>query len=206
MENKFSILLAAGFLVLSTISAATGNFAVRLDLASKQSAAGTQTASALIDDTTASGIAIQRIALAQNAATGFGKFQARSNVIAPGTPFHIYFEPTNLMTRFEKGNVRASMSVDILIRDAQGKTVAAHDNAWQLPLARSAAGPAPLTEVYGDLTVNHLKFPDGAYKIVLRIHDDLNNTFADRTLDIELRSGPATSRQRMSQTTTTQAR
>jgi hypothetical protein len=95
------------------------------------------------------------------------------------------------------------MSVDILIRNAQGKTVAARDNAWQLPLVRPSSGPAPLTQVYGDLTVNHLTFPDGAYKIVLRIHDDLNNTFADRTLDIELRSAAATSRQRVSQTTTT---
>ena len=131
MKGKFGIFLGAGFLVLSTIAAATGNFAVRLDLASKQNTAETQVATSTTGGTTTAsqGIAIRRITLTQAAAAGFGQFQPRSNVIAPGTPFHIYFEPANLATRFENGNVRASMSVDILIRDAQGETVAVRDNA-----------------------------------------------------------------------------
>ncbi|MGE0765064.1 MAG: hypothetical protein AB7L90_01250 [Hyphomicrobiaceae bacterium] len=197
MKGKFGILLGAGFLVLSTIAAATGNFAVRLDLAAKQNAAGTQTAST--DGTTSNSIGIRRISLTQAAATGFGQFQARSNVIAPGTPFHIYFEPTNLATRFENGNIRASMSVDILVRNSQGQTVAVRDNAWQLPLTRASAGPAPLTQVYGDLMLNHLTFPEGSYKVVLRIHDDLNGTFVDQTLDIELRQQAVRPGQRLSQ-------
>lgn len=197
MKGKFGILLGAGFLVLSTIAAATGNFAVRLDLASKQNAIERQTAGT--DGTSSQGIGIQRIALAQAAATGFGQFQARSNVIAPGTPFHIYFEPTNLATRFENGNVRASMSVDILVRNAQGQTVAVRDSAWQLPLVRASSGPAPLTQVYGDLMLNHLTFPEGSYQVVLRIHDDLNGTFVDQTLDIELRQQAPRPSQRLSQ-------
>ena len=203
MKGKFGILLGAGFIVLSTIAAATGNFAVRLDLASKQNAAETQTASVLTEGTTSTaasqGIGIQRISLAQTAATGFGQFQARSNVIAPGTPFHIYFEPTNLSTRFENGNVQASMSVDILVRNTQGQTVAVRDNAWQLPLVRASSGPAPLTQVYGDLMLNHLTFPEGGYQIVLRIHDDFNGTFVDQTLDVELRQQAARPGPRLSQ-------
>jgi hypothetical protein len=208
MKGKLGILLGAGFLVLSTIAAATGNFAVRLNLASKQNAAERQTAAVSTDGTTSNSIAIQRISLAQSAATGFGQFQARSNVIAPGTPFHIYFEPTNLTTRFENGNVRALMSVDILVRNAQGQTVAVRDNAWQLPIVRASSGPAPLTQIYGNLMLNHLTFPEGNYQIVLRIHDDLNGTFVDRTLDIELRRPAVTPGPRLSQTTTaaTQAR
>jgi len=206
MKGKFGILLGAGFLVLSTIAAATGNFAVRLDLAAKQNATETQSASTQTGGTTSTAIAqnigIQRISLAQNAATGFGQFQARSNIIAPGTPFHIYFEPTNLTTRFENGNVRASMSVDILVRNAQGQTVAVRDNAWQLPLVRASSGPAPLTQVYGDLMLNHLTFPEGNYQLVLRIHDDLNGTFVDQTLDIVLRTA-VTPGQRLSQATQT---
>ncbi|MEZ5816373.1 MAG: hypothetical protein R3D44_04765 [Hyphomicrobiaceae bacterium] len=122
-------------------------------------------------------------------------------MIAPGTPFNIYFEPTNLTTRFENGNVRASMSVDILIRDTQGQTLAVRDNAWQLPLTRASSGPAPLTSVYGDLMLNHLNFAEGRYQIVLRIHDDFNGTFVDRTLDIELRRPQVTPGPRLSQTT-----
>ena len=198
MKGKFGIFLGVGFLVLSTIAAATGNFAVRLDLASKQSPQAQQTAAAS-ETNTGSAIAIQRIALSQGAATGFGQFQARTNVIAPGTPFNIYFEPTNLTTRFENGNVRASMSVDILVRDAQGQTVAVRDNAWQLPLTRPSTGPAPLTQVYGDLMLNHLTFAEGRYQVVLRIHDDFNGTFVDQTLDVELRRAPVTPGPRLSQ-------
>ena len=203
MKGKFGILLGAGFIVLSTIAAATGNFAVRLDLASKQNAAERQTAAVVTDDTTSTAVSqnigIQRIALSQAAATGFGQFQARSNVIAPGTPFHIYFEPTNLTTRFENGNVRASMSVDFLVRNAQGQTVAVRDNAWQIPLAQASSEPRGLSQVYADLTLNYLTFPEGTYQIVLRIHDDLNGTFVDRTLDIELRQQAVRPGQRLSQ-------
>jgi hypothetical protein len=189
MKGKFGIFLGVGFLVLSTIAAATGNFAVRLDLAAKQSPQGQQTAAASTSNT-GSAIAIQRIALSQGAATSFGQFQARSNVIEPGTPFNIYFEPTNLATRFENGNVSASMSVDILVRNAQGQTV-------------PSTGPAPLTQVYGDLMLNHLTFAEGRYQVVLRIHDDFNGTFADRTLDVELRRAPVTPGPRLSQSAPT---
>lgn len=193
MKARFGIVLGAGFLVLSTIAAATGNFAVRLDQASKQAAAAEAARPS-------APIAIQRIELTQGAATGFGQFRSRSSVIAPGTPFNIYFEPTSLTTRFENGNVRASMSVDILVRNAQGQTVAVRDNAWQLPISRPSAGPAPLTQVYGDLMLNHLTFAEGRYQVVLRIHDDFNGTFADRTLDVELRNAPVTPGPRLSQT------
>jgi hypothetical protein len=193
MKGKFGIILAGGFLVLTTIAAATGNFAVRFEQASRQTEQSRQAQPA---STT---IGIQRIVLTQGAATGFGEFQSRSNVIPPGTPFNIYFEPTNLATRFEGGNVRASMSVDILVRNANGETVATRDNAWQLPLAAAASAPAPLTRVYGDLMLNHLTFADGRYQIVLRIHDDFNGTFVDQVMDIELKSAQATPGPRLSQ-------
>ena len=192
MKGKFGIFLAGGFLVLSTIAAATGNFAVRFEAASQQQQASRQ----------AEGINIQRIALSERAATGFGQFRQRSSVIVPGAAFNIYFEPTNLTTRFENGNVRASMSVDILVRNAQGQTVAARDNFWQLPLTRASATATQLSEVYGDLTVPGLNFAEGRYQIVLRIHDDFGGTFADRTLDVELRRAAAGPRLSQSQNST----
>jgi len=200
MKRKFGIFLAGGFLALSTIAAATGNFAVRLELASQTDPAR-QPVQQAQQGAPQTQIAVQRIALAQGAATGFGQFRARSNVIVPGTPFNIYFEPTNLATRFENGNVRASMSVDILVRNAQGQTVATRDSAWQLPLSRPSTGPAPLTEVFGDLTLNHLTFAEGRYQVVLRIHDDFNGTFVDRTIDVELRRAAVTPGPRLSQNT-----
>ncbi|MGE0700853.1 MAG: hypothetical protein AB7O57_17275 [Hyphomicrobiaceae bacterium] len=240
MKGKFGILLAGGFIVLATISAATGNFAVRLELAARQSlpvqeaqaprpqpaqpsggtarqaqaparpqqaagqpaATGAQPrATAAVTSPAGSAIALQRIALTDRAATGFGRFQPRSSVIAPGTPFNIYFEPTNLSTRFENGSVRASMSIDILVRNARGQTVVARDNAWTVPVSRPSAAPATLTQVYGDLMLNHLTFDEGRYQIVLRIHDDLNGTFVDRVLDVELRRQATADNQRATQST-----
>lgn len=189
MKSKFGIFLAGGFVVLATLAAAAGNFAVRLEAANQQTLRSQQTA----------GIAVERIMLTQAAATGFGQFQARSNVIAPGTPFHIYFEPTNLATRFETGAVRASMSIDILVRNERGETVATRDNAWQLPLSRASTGPAALTQVYGDVMLNGLTFAEGRYQVVLRIHDDFSGQFVDRVIDLELRRAPVAAAQRLSQ-------
>lgn len=193
MKGKFGIFLAGGFLVLSTIAAATGNFAVRFEAASQQQQALAQTG----------GINIQRITLSERAATGFGQFRQRSNVVAPNAAFNIYFEPTNVTTRFENGNVRASLSVDILVRNAQGQTVAVRDNFWQLPISRASTAPTQLSEVYGDLSVPGLNFAEGRYQLVLRIHDDFGGTFADRTIDVELRR--ATPGPRLSQTQNNQA-
>lgn len=192
MKGKFGILLAGGFIVLSSIAAATGNFALRLEQAAQQALPAAQQQAAQATQPAAP-FRVERVALAQSAASGYRQFQARSNTIAPGTPFHIYFEPANLTTRFANGAVQASMSVDILVRNARGETVASRDNAWQLPISRAASGPAPLTQVYGDLMLNQLTFPDGRYQLVLRIHDDFSQTFADQTIDIELRTGTAAS-------------
>lgn len=198
-KGKFGIFLAGGFVVLTVVAAATGNFAVRLESATQQRDQTRQVDQAQNGQPTA-GIDIQRVVLTERAAAGFGQFRQRSNVIAPGTAFNIYFEPTNLATRFENGNVRASMSVDILVRNAQGQTLVVRDNLWQLPLARPSAAPAQLTQVYGDLTVNRLDFAEGRYQIVLRIHDDFSGTFVDRVLDIELRNAAVTQGPRLSQT------
>jgi hypothetical protein len=191
MRLKFGAFLAAGFFVLATIATAAGNFAVRLEAASQ----GGQTAAAQPN-----GIAVERLILTQGPAAGHRRFTERSSVVAPGTGFNIYFEiyfePTGLATRFDGAAVRAAMSVDILIRNAQGQTVVAQDNAWRLPIVHAATRAVPLPAAFGDLTVNPLSLPDGRYQIVLRIHDDLATTHVDRTLDIELRAATA---QRLSQ-------
>lgn len=187
MRLKFGTFLVAGFCVLATIATATGNFAVRLDQAAKLAQAQ-------------EGIGVQRIVLTQGAATGLGQFTARPAVIAPTAGFNIYFEPTNLRTRFENGAVRAAMSVDILIRNEQGQTVAVRDNAWLLPVVHNSAQAVALPAVYGDLTLNPLRLADGKYQIVLRIHDDIAGTFVDRVLDIEMRRTTAPAGQRLSQT------
>jgi hypothetical protein len=90
------------------------------------------------------------------------------------------------------------MSVDILIRNAAGQTIAARDNAWRLPVTHAAAQNGPLPAVFGDISLNALRLAEGRYQIVLRIHDDFAGTFADRVLDIELRrqaQGPRLSQQ-----------
>jgi hypothetical protein len=188
MRMKFGAFLASGFLVLATIATATGNFAVRLQAATEQGQPANQ----------ARGIAVDRVVLTQGPAAGHRRFTERSNVIAPASGFNIYFEPTGLATRFENGTVRAAMSVDILIRNAQGQTVAVRDNAWQLPISHASAQAAPLPPVFGDLSLNPLRLADGRYQIVLRIHDDLAGTHVDREVDIEIRQR-ASAGQRLSQ-------
>ncbi|MBS0240764.1 MAG: hypothetical protein JSS20_01220 [Proteobacteria bacterium] len=205
MKGKFGILLAGGFVVLSTLAAATGNFAVRFETAAREAQGNTQptqqtaTAGQAGQTNPSRPFAINRVALADGV-TGLGQFQPRSSTIAPGTAFHIYFEPTNLTTRFSNGQVQGSMSVDILVRNARNETVATRDNFWQLPISRAATGPASFTQLYGDLTVTGLTFPDGRYQIVLRIHDDFAGTFVDRVIDVELRRPQANGNQRLSQT------
>lgn len=213
MKGKFAILLAGGFVVLSTLAAATGNFAVRLETAARETAAATQAANpapaapernsapAGNASTPSGALSIARIALADGAATAYGQYPARSSVITTGTQFHIYYEPVNLATRFANGQIQASMSVDILVRNARNETVAVRDNAWQLPINRASATAGSLTQLYGDLTVNGLTFPDGRYQIVLRIHDDFAGTFVDRVLNVELRRQAAAPAARVSQST-----
>jgi hypothetical protein len=181
MRLKFGAVLAAGFVALSIIATAAGNFAVRLETASKIAQRAQQ----------AAGIAIGRIQITQGPAAGFGRFTPRTGAIAPNAGFNIYFEPTGLATRFQNGRVQASMSVDILIRNARNETVAAQDNAWKLPVTHVSATNVPLPAVYGDLSVNPLALADGRYQIVLRIHDDFGAKFADRVLDLEIRRGAA---------------
>ncbi|MEZ5854149.1 MAG: hypothetical protein R3D67_05165 [Hyphomicrobiaceae bacterium] len=185
MKLSFAAILGAGFVVLSTIATATGNFAVRLEQASKISQ------QAQVQAQAEAGIDIGRITVTQGPAAGFGRFVARTGPIAPNTGFNIYFEPTGLATRFENGQVRAAMSVDILIRNAANQTVASQDNAWRLPVTHASATNVPLPRVYGDLSVNPLGLPDGRYQIVLRVHDDIGGKFADRVLNIEMRRSAA---------------
>lgn len=188
MKLKFGVLLGAGFCVLATVAAATGNFAVRLDAATQQAqvARTTQTAAS----SAAAGLGINRIVLTEGRASGLGRFTVRSNMIAPTAGFNIYVEPTGLTSQFQNGAVRASMSVDALIRDARGVTVIAQDNVWQLPIVHPSARAAALPAVYANLTVNPLRLTAGTYQLVLRIHDDLAGTFVDRSLDITLGSPP----------------
>ncbi len=190
MNSKLAIFVVGGFVALSAIAAATGNFAMRLEQASQQAQSTAQANRQ---------IAVERINLIQGRAAGFRQFQQHTGVVAPGASLNIYFEPTNLATRFESGAVRAAMTVDVLVRNARGETVAAQDGAWQLPIVQASSAPANLTQTFGDLTLNPLNLPDGRYQIVLRFHDDFNQTFVDRVLDFEMRRTAAAASPRLSQ-------
>ncbi len=185
MRLSFAAILGVGFVALSTIATATGNFAVRLEQASKL------TQQAQVQAQAEAGIDIGRIAVTQGPAAGIGRFSARTGPVSPTAGFNIYFEPKGLQTRFQNGAVTASMSVDILIRNSANQTVASQDNAWRLPVRHVSATNVPLPAVYGDLSVNPLGLPDGRYQVVLRIHDDFGGKFADRVLNIEIRRDAA---------------
>lgn len=175
MKFNLKSVLAAGLFTLATVATATGNLVVRFN----------QVVEALQP---AGDIKVERIELASDTATGYRKFTARgSNVIAPGTPFNIYFEPTNLVTKFENGAVRASMTVDIEVRNSAGEVVGQQAGAWKLPLSVQSTTNARLKDVYASLALTHLNFAEGSYKVLIRVHDDFGGKSTEATLDIELR-------------------
>ncbi|MFV0296902.1 MAG: hypothetical protein ACK5JT_12380 [Hyphomicrobiaceae bacterium] len=202
MNIKAAIAFGAGVLVVAAIAAATGKFSTHRAEAITHARLGSTrlaTDDAKVPAATGTAtIGVGRIEITKGPAAGFGKAVPRPGPIDPDVGFNIYFEPSGLATRFQHGHVEASMTVDVLIRNADNTTVASQDGAWRLPLAVAAAADGKLGSVYGDLSVNPLHLADGDYQIVLRIHDDVSGRFVDRVLNVEVKDG-ADGTQRLSQ-------
>ena len=129
---------------------------------------------------------VESVTLTTAHATDVGKFTARgSNVVRPGTGFFIYFEPRNLSTTFNDGQVRASVSVDVLIQDAAGTGIIGQDNAWQVPFTTASTQHRSIARAWSSLEVPGLNLADGRYILTLRIHDEVARTFVDRKIELE---------------------
>ena len=129
----------------------------------------------------------------ENQAPGYRQHTPRrSNVYAPGERFHIYFEPQNLRTRFDGRTLHGAMSVDIILHTAAGQLVGEQRKLWNLPVAAEANAEGPFLQLFASLSTS-LNVPQGAYRITLRINDDLAGTSTEAVLDIAIQGAPVQS-------------
>ncbi|MFM9943297.1 MAG: hypothetical protein ACKVP7_27850 [Hyphomicrobiaceae bacterium] len=135
-------------------------------------------------------LGVDRAQLIERQASGYRQFTpARSNVIAPGTPFNIYLEPLNLTARFDGAALRAAMTIDLELRDATGQSVGRQNAAWKVPVTHATTRNGPLPPVYASLSFNFNQLPDGAYSMILHVNDDFGGGVAQATIAIQVQNG-----------------
>ncbi len=140
----------------------------------------------------ASALALDNAQLIAAQATAFRQFtRARNNVVSPGTPFHMYFEPRNLTTRFDGRAVRVSMTIDLELRNSAGEAVGRQTAAWNLPIEHPSTQNVPLPPAYASLSFNFNQLADGAYTVVLQVRDDFGSGTAQTVFAIQVRNRAA---------------
>lgn len=180
---NFSSIIAAGIMGLATLASQSDAFQVRFKPVAQQT---TQQQSPVRQVSNQfQNIEINRILFTDGRATGFNQLKVRSSTtFRRGEQMDIYFEPGNLATRYEGGNIRASMTVDLEVRNEKGEVVANQDGAWKIPLAVSAPSHQQLVNIYAAMSTTPINLPAGTYQVKLRIHDDFGGTFIDRRVSI----------------------
>jgi hypothetical protein len=139
-------------------------------------------------------IVVDRLLLVEGAATNYRQFtQRRSNVIRPGTQFHMYLEPRNVASRFDGTHVRGAITIDLELHSQSGDLVGRQNGAWKLPIAIQSSRNTPLTQLYANLSFNFSPLADGRYRMILHVRDDFGGGAAQASLDIVIQngSGPA---------------
>jgi hypothetical protein len=132
--------------------------------------------------------AVDNVQLASAPADGFRKFKPlNSNVIPPKTAFTIYFEPSNLTTRFEDRTIKGSMTVDGEVRNSRGELLIAEKGAWKLPLAVKSDTHAGLTNLFASVSTQGLDLPDGRYTMTLRINDEFGQKSVESIVELNIR-------------------
>lgn len=132
--------------------------------------------------------AVDNVQLAAAPAEGFRKFKPLgSNVIRPKAAFTVYFEPTNLTTRFEDRTIKGSMSIDGEVRNNRGELLVAEKGAWKLPLNVQSDTHAGLTNLFASVSTQGLDLPDGRYTMTLRINDEFGQKSVESLVELNIR-------------------
>jgi hypothetical protein len=179
---NFSSIIAAGIMGLATLASQNDAFQVRFKPVDQQAREISNQAPAQFQ-----AVEITRILLSDGRATGFNQVTPRTGTeYRRGEQMDIYFEPRTLVTRYEDGHIRAAMTVDLQVRDAEGNVIVNQEGAWKLPIAVKASSHLPLSQLFAAMSTTPINLPAGRYQFKLRIHDDFGGTFTDRYVGITI--------------------
>ncbi len=186
---NFSAIIAAGIMGVATLASQSEAFQVRFKPVALQQEAQQQVRPV---STQVQSLEINRIVFTADRAQGFNKFTARETTeFRRGEEFHFYFEPRALVTRYEDGHIRASMTVDIEIRNEAGNLIIEERGAWKLPIAVKAPSHLPLTQLFAGISTNPVNLQAGTYTLKLRIHDDFGGFSTERQVRITMTDAQA---------------
>jgi hypothetical protein len=125
--------------------------------------------------------------LATAPAEGFRRFTPLgTNIIRPKTAFTIYFEPSNLKTKFENRTIKGAMTIDGEVRNGKGDLLIAEKGAWKLPLSVTSDTNTGLTNLYASVSTQGLDLADGRYTLTLRITDDLSQKSVESIVELNI--------------------
>lgn len=128
-------------------------------------------------------LAIARIMLVEKPAARYRDPDMTATASVPADqPLHIYVEPTGMTTRFERGTVKAMLVVDMLAKSSEGKVVRDGKAVLRIPFSVRAPKPAPLADVYSNITIGALKLEPGVYELVVRFNDGYGASFAEQRI------------------------
>jgi hypothetical protein len=179
---NFSSIIAAGIMGLATLASQSDAFQVRFKPVSQQTREISNQAPSQFQS-----LEIIRIMLSNGRAEGFNQVTPRAGTeYRRGEQMDIYFEPRSLVTRYEDGHIRAAMTVDLEVRDADGNLIVNQRGAWKLPIAVKAPSHLPLTQLFAAMSTTPINLPAGRYQFKLRIHDDFGGAFTDRQVGITI--------------------
>lgn len=179
---NFSSIIAAGIMGLATLASQSDAFQVRFKPVVQQTREISNQAPNQFQS-----VEITRILLSNGRATAFNQVTPRTGTeYRRGEQMDIYFEPRTLVTRYEDGHIRAAMTVDLEVRDADGKVIVNQEGAWKLPIAVKAPSHLPLAQLFAAMSTTPINLPAGRYQFKLRIHDDFGGTFTDRQVGITI--------------------
>jgi len=179
---NFSSIIAAGIMGLATLASQNDAFQVRFKPVAQQTQPVSNQAPSQFRS-----VEITRILLSNGRATGFNQVTPRTGTeFRRGEQMDIYFEPRGLVTRYEEGHIRAAMTVDLEVRDGDGKVIVNQQAAWKLPIAVKAPSHLELSQVFAAMSTTPIQLPAGRYQFKLRIHDDFGGTFTDRQVGITI--------------------
>ena len=181
---NFSAIIAAGIMGFATLASQSEALQVRFKPVGHQQVEQPQIRSAPSQPRS---LEIDRISFTVERARRFNAFTPREGTeFRRGEKLNIYFEPRALVTRYEDGHIRASITIDVEVRDEDGKIIADERGAWKLPIAVKAPSHLPLSQLFGAVSTNPVNLPAGISALTLRIHDDFGGFSTDRQVRITM--------------------
>ncbi len=128
-------------------------------------------------------LAIARIMLVEQPAAKFRDPELAATASVPADqPMHIYVEPTGMTTRYERGSVKALLVIDMLAKSSEGKVVRDGKAVLRIPFSVKARKPAPLADVYSNISIGALKLDPGIYELVVRFNDGYGSAFSEQSI------------------------